>query len=167
MFGQMEPFYVLWNMGASCNCKMQFEGKLQQFWAVLRKSPTPRFRSPIGRVAFGCFLFTHRSRLWRFVFPYPSVAPLDFFCSPTRRLWILFLHPSVAPCAVFFHHPPIVFFRHSFIRSRNDSFSASSTHTRTRARGRETSRARVKPARVIPRAHARARRMRDDAVDVE
>ena len=41
MFGQMAPFYLLWN-GAFCTCKMQVQAKLQQFWGVLRKSPTPR-----------------------------------------------------------------------------------------------------------------------------
>ena len=39
MFRQMALFRLLWNMGASCNCKMQLQGKLQQFWASCASPP--------------------------------------------------------------------------------------------------------------------------------
>jgi hypothetical protein len=45
MFGQVAPFYLLWN-GPFCTCKMQVQAKLQQFWGSLRKSPTPTPSSP-------------------------------------------------------------------------------------------------------------------------
>ena len=47
MLGQMAPFYLLWNMGAFCTCKMQLQGKLQQFWASCA--------SPLPLVFFGSF----------------------------------------------------------------------------------------------------------------
>jgi len=39
MFGQMARFHPLWNMGASCNCKMQLQCKLQQCWASCASPP--------------------------------------------------------------------------------------------------------------------------------
>ncbi len=46
MFGQMARFHPLWNMGASCTCKMQLQGKLQQFWASCASPP------PLKRLSF-------------------------------------------------------------------------------------------------------------------